>query len=152
MRVVPQCLMWCIWSERNARCFEGCERPLLENKSFSYILSLFGVALCSIFLVFPFLFYLIIVIFGSWFLPPQSNVLGLAIFFLINFFVTYKKNHWIECLLWVVFLYIQFVIWLIIVTAWLIVLHPFVYIPYTWVTVFGINKIFIIYPKKKKLW
>ena len=33
-RLMPHCLMWCIWSERNARCFEGCEWSLLEIKSF----------------------------------------------------------------------------------------------------------------------
>ena len=33
-RLVSHCLMWCIWSERKARCFEGCERSLLEIKSF----------------------------------------------------------------------------------------------------------------------
>ena len=33
-RLVPHCLMWCIWRESNARCFEGCERSLLEIKSF----------------------------------------------------------------------------------------------------------------------
>ena len=33
-RLVSHCLMWCIWSEINARCFEGCERSLLEIKSF----------------------------------------------------------------------------------------------------------------------
>ena len=33
-RLVPHCLMWCIWSERNARCFEGFEQSLLEIKSF----------------------------------------------------------------------------------------------------------------------
>ena len=33
-RIVPHCLMWCIWSKRNARCFEGCEQSLIEIKSF----------------------------------------------------------------------------------------------------------------------
>ena len=33
-RIVPHCLMWCIWRERNARCFERCEWSLLEIKSF----------------------------------------------------------------------------------------------------------------------
>ena len=33
-RLVPHSLMWCIWRKRNARCFEGCERSLLEIKSF----------------------------------------------------------------------------------------------------------------------
>ena len=27
-RLLPHCLMWCIWRERNARCFEGCECSL----------------------------------------------------------------------------------------------------------------------------
>ena len=29
---IPHCLMWCIWRERNARSFEGCERILLDLK------------------------------------------------------------------------------------------------------------------------
>ena len=33
-KLVPHCLIWCIWRERNARSFEGCERSLLEIKSF----------------------------------------------------------------------------------------------------------------------
>ena len=33
-RIVPHCLLWCIWCERNARSFEGCERSMLEFKSF----------------------------------------------------------------------------------------------------------------------
>ena len=33
-RLVPHCLIWCIWRERNARSFEGCECSLLEIKSF----------------------------------------------------------------------------------------------------------------------
>ena len=33
-RLVPHCLLWCIWRERNARSFEGCERSMLEIKSF----------------------------------------------------------------------------------------------------------------------
>ena len=32
--IVPHCLLWCIWRERNARSFEGCERSMLEIKSF----------------------------------------------------------------------------------------------------------------------
>ena len=33
-RIVPHCLIWYIWHERNARSFEGCECSLLEIKSF----------------------------------------------------------------------------------------------------------------------
>ena len=47
---------------KEPRCFEGCERSLLEIKSFFLHTLLFGVWFCHIFLVFPFLLYLIIVI------------------------------------------------------------------------------------------
>ena len=32
-RVVPHCVLWCIWRERNSRCFEGNEQSILELKS-----------------------------------------------------------------------------------------------------------------------
>jgi hypothetical protein len=31
-RMAPLCLMWCVWRERNARCFEDCETALLNLK------------------------------------------------------------------------------------------------------------------------
>ena len=62
-RLVPHCLIWCIWRERNAESFEGCERSTLEIKSFFFCtLSLIGVCFFVIFLVLPLLFYLIVVI------------------------------------------------------------------------------------------
>ena len=33
-RLVPHCLMLFVWSERNARCFEGCKHSLLKIKYF----------------------------------------------------------------------------------------------------------------------
>ena len=36
-RIVPHCLLWCIWRKRNARSFEGCERSMLEIKSFFFL-------------------------------------------------------------------------------------------------------------------
>ena len=53
-RIVPHCLLWCIWCERNARRFEGCERSMLEFKSFFFTHSL-GLerSLLSFFLFFP---------------------------------------------------------------------------------------------------
>ena len=32
-RVVPYCVLWCIWQERNSRCFKGKERSISEFKS-----------------------------------------------------------------------------------------------------------------------
>ena len=31
-KVVPLCLMWCLWKERNSRCFEDIERSMLDLK------------------------------------------------------------------------------------------------------------------------
>jgi hypothetical protein len=31
-RMAPLCLMWCVWRERNARCFEDCEIDLMNLK------------------------------------------------------------------------------------------------------------------------
>ena len=35
-RFVPHCLFWCLWWEQNARCFEDCERSILEIKFFFF--------------------------------------------------------------------------------------------------------------------
>ena len=32
-RMIPLCIMWCIWTERNARCFEDKERTMVELKN-----------------------------------------------------------------------------------------------------------------------
>ena len=31
-RVVPHCMLWCLWRERNARTFEGCETNVVDLK------------------------------------------------------------------------------------------------------------------------
>jgi hypothetical protein len=31
-RMAPLCLMWCVWREQNARCFEDCETDLMNLK------------------------------------------------------------------------------------------------------------------------
>ena len=32
--LIPHCIMWCLWRERNTRCFEGCEMPIQDLKKF----------------------------------------------------------------------------------------------------------------------
>ena len=62
-RVVPHCLLWCLWRERNIRCFEGTERSFLEIKSL-FLHSLFAWSLFSLlFLALIFLLCLTVVIF-----------------------------------------------------------------------------------------
>ena len=34
--IVPHCLMWCLWRERNSRCFEDIERSILDLKLFFF--------------------------------------------------------------------------------------------------------------------
>ena len=87
-RLVLHCFMRCIWSERNARCFEGCKRSLLEIKSFflhSPCLVCGSVTL--------FLFFLIIVIWFLIFSPivhPQCTRVGY--FFLNKIFCYLSKK------------------------------------------------------------
>jgi hypothetical protein len=40
-KIVPLCIMWCLWRERNDRSFENLERTLEELKSF-FFFSLFA--------------------------------------------------------------------------------------------------------------
>jgi hypothetical protein len=35
-KMVPQCLLWCLWLERNVRCFEDFERSLEELTAFFF--------------------------------------------------------------------------------------------------------------------
>ena len=35
-RIVPYCIMWCLWWECNTRSFEGCEQSIFEIKSFFF--------------------------------------------------------------------------------------------------------------------
>ena len=35
-KMIPLCLMWCLWREKNARYFEDLERTLEELKSFFF--------------------------------------------------------------------------------------------------------------------
>jgi hypothetical protein len=41
-KMVPLCIMWCLWRERNDRSFENLERTLEELKSFFLLILLFG--------------------------------------------------------------------------------------------------------------
>ena len=57
-KLVPHCLIWCIWRERKVRSFEGCERSCWRFKSFflhalfewSVVFSHFSCSSFSIFL------------------------------------------------------------------------------------------------------
>ena len=35
-KAVSHCILWCLWHERNARSFEGCERSILDVKAFFF--------------------------------------------------------------------------------------------------------------------
>ena len=31
-KVIPHCVMWCLWRKQNSRTFDGCERNVLDLK------------------------------------------------------------------------------------------------------------------------
>ena len=68
--VVPHCLLWCIWMERNSRCFEDIERFMLDISS--YFLELYWTgSLCGGTILFLlFWIYLIFVMFAIDLFPP----------------------------------------------------------------------------------
>jgi hypothetical protein len=35
-KMVPRCLLWCVWKEKNDRCFEERERTLVKILSLYY--------------------------------------------------------------------------------------------------------------------
>jgi hypothetical protein len=43
-KMVPTCIFWCVWKERNDRCFEDLERSSEDILAsfFSYVVSLDG--------------------------------------------------------------------------------------------------------------
>ena len=87
---VPHCLMWCIWKERNSRCFEDndCSMPDLKllffrtliyvwrNQPFSSILDLLG--LCN---------------FWIWYVRPciLPVYLGVSLFYINKLLLLIKK-------------------------------------------------------------
>ena len=44
-KVVPLCLMWCIWKERNSKCFEDIERSMPDLKLL-FLRTFFELVLC----------------------------------------------------------------------------------------------------------
>jgi hypothetical protein len=34
--MIPLCLMWCIWRERNIRNFKDCEKTVIDLKAFMF--------------------------------------------------------------------------------------------------------------------
>jgi hypothetical protein len=40
-KMVPSCLLWCLWREKNDRSFEDRERTLVELKSFFFFNTLY---------------------------------------------------------------------------------------------------------------
>ena len=78
--------MWCLWGERNARCFEDLKRTLEELKSFFFFFFSFYLDSCSFFLFFIVLFYYISV------LLYISCVLGLRTSMPFDIYITYQKK------------------------------------------------------------
>ena len=91
--IVPHCLMWCLWRERNSRCFEDFERSILDLKLF-----LFRTLLDWLFALqkqsFPsFIDFLDSCNFCIWYVDPLYTPCVLGCFFLISIkLITYQKK------------------------------------------------------------
>ncbi|KAG7990759.1 hypothetical protein I3843_02G040800 [Carya illinoinensis] len=48
-KMIPHCIMWCVWMERNKRCFEDMEHSMAELKRFFYctLLSWASAIICN---------------------------------------------------------------------------------------------------------
>ena len=92
--VVPHCLLWCIWKERNSRCFDDIERsmPNIKLLFFRTLLDWF-----SVWRNHPFSSILDLLDFCnvcSWFVHPciPHVYLGVSLFLSMNFFLLIKKK------------------------------------------------------------
>lgn len=98
-KMVPSCLMWCLWRERNDRTFEDQERTLEELKSF-FFFTLFSWTVAYLALL-AISFADFLVLFSScnesWLLYT-SYIPGLRFALFIKFLLTYKKKKKKLCL------------------------------------------------------
>ena len=91
--VVPHCLLWCIWMERNSRCFEDIERSMLDISS--YFLELYWTgSLCGGTIIFLlFWIYLIFVMFAIDSFPPVYPLCTwVSLFLSMKFYYLSKKK------------------------------------------------------------
>ena len=93
--IVPHCLMWCLWREKNSRCFENNERSILDLKLFFFKTLLDWLATLRNQSFSSFLDFLDSCNFCSWFVDPLYTpcVLGCP-FFYINktYYLSTKKK------------------------------------------------------------
>ena len=104
-KVVPLCLMWCIWKERNCRCFEDNERSMPDLKLL-FLRTLFD--WFSVWRNQPFsiLDLLDFCNFRSWFVYPYilPVYLGASLFWYQWILFTYQKKNdyrWLLPVIWV---------------------------------------------------
>ena len=91
-RIVPHCLMWCIWWNRIREALRIANGPFLSLSLFSFLLFSNGIWFYLLFLVFPFLGCLIIVL---WFLDVFVSLVyflctGLCSFYILLSYLSKK--------------------------------------------------------------
>ena len=81
--IVPHCLLWCLWRERNKRCFEDNERSILDLNLFFFRTLLNWWAAMRNQSFFSFLDFLDSCNFCSWFFWPLVHSLCTRVFHLL---------------------------------------------------------------------
>ena len=92
-KVVPLCLMWCIWKKRNSRCFEDIEHSMLDLKLL-FLRTLFDWFFVWRNQPFSILDLLDFCVFCSWFVYPciLPVYLGASLFWYQWILITYQKK------------------------------------------------------------
>ena len=93
--VVPHYLLWCIWKERNSRCFEDIERSMPDIKLLFFKTLLVWFSVWRNHLFSSILDLLDFCNVRYWFVPPvYPCVLGCLSFFYQWNFITYQKKRY----------------------------------------------------------
>ena len=93
--MVPHCLLWCLWRERNSQCLEDKERSISDLKLFFFRTLMDWLAALQNLSFLSFIDFLDACNFCSWLFDPlyTSCVLGCSAFLIsINFYLSKKKN------------------------------------------------------------
>ena len=99
--IVPHCLLWCLWRERNSRCFEDKERSISDLKLFFFRTLMDWLAALQNQSILSFLDFLDSCNFCSWLFDPLYTpcVQGCSIFLRsINFYLSKKKYSLVQML------------------------------------------------------
>ena len=102
-RIIPHCLMWCLWKERNGRCFEDIKRSVPDLNLFFFRTLLDWLSVLRNQSFSSLLVFLDSCNFYSWLLTPVHSLCTRVSFFLYIFYI--NKAYYLskKCFTWSAF-------------------------------------------------